>query len=355
MNLIKPHRLFRLMLVCGLCVLLAILFPAKRAHAQTMQSMASYQGKDREQKLMEAAQKEGSLLLYTAMPREYVNMLNEPFEKKYGIKVTVWQAVGESILQRVLNESRSAPAVDVVHSTSTLLEALSRENVLQAIHSPVQKTLLPAALPKHHMYASDLQYVVVQAYNTNKVKKDDLPKTYEDLLDPKWKGKLSIEASDNDWLASVINDMGAEKGTQFFKDLVASNTLSVRQGHTLMVSLVAAGEVPLALTVYQYSAEQAKKKGAPVDWFAIEPAVSIFSGVGVAKKAPHPNAALLYYDYMLGPDAQAILAKIGYPPTSTLVESPVKGIKIKYLDGAALLDGQAKSESQFKTLINSRR
>ncbi|MDB5762995.1 MAG: putative transporter substrate-binding protein [Herminiimonas sp.] len=355
MNLITTHRLFRRTLACGLCLLLTATFPAKNAHSQTMQSMASYQGKDREQKLMEAAQKEGSLLLYTAMPREYVMRLNEPFEKKYGIKVKVWQAVGESILQRVLNESRSAPVVDVVHSTSTYLEALSRENVLQEIHSPVQKTLLPAALPKHHMYASDLQYVVVQAYNTNKVKKEDLPKTYQDLLDPKWKGKLSIEASDNDWLASVISDMGTEKGTQFFKDLVANNTLSVRQGHTLMVSLVAAGEVPLALTVYQYAAEQARKKGAPVDWFAIEPAVSIFSGIGVAKKAPHPNAALLYYDYMLGPDAQAILAKIGYPPTSTLVESPVKGIEIKYLDGAALLNGQAKSEAQFKTLINSSR
>jgi iron(III) transport system substrate-binding protein len=353
MNWINTSRLFRLAVFCGLS--LAAMFPISHANAQTLDSMANYQGKDREQKLMEAAKKEGSLLLYTAMPREYVSQLNNLFEKKYGVKVIVWQAVGESILQRVLNEARSAPTVDVIHSTSTLLEALSRENVLQEIHSPVQKTLIPAALPKNHMYASDLQYVLVQAYNTNKVKKEDLPKTYEDLLDPKWKGKLSIEASDNDWLQSVISDMGQAKGVQFFKDLVATNGLSVRDGHTLMVSLVAAGEVPMALTVYQYSAEQSKKKGAPIDWFAIEPAVSILSGVGVAKKAPHPNAALLYYDYMLGPDAQAILAKIGYPPTSTLVESPLKGIKIKYLDGAALLDDQAKSEAQFKTLINSSR
>jgi hypothetical protein len=124
MNLITTHRLFRRIFVCGLCLLLTAIFPAKNAHSQTMQSMASYQGKDREQKLMEAAQKEGSLLLYTAMPREYVLRLNEPFEKKYGIKVKVWQAVGESILQRVLNESRSAPVVDVVHSTSTYLTGL---------------------------------------------------------------------------------------------------------------------------------------------------------------------------------------------------------------------------------------
>jgi iron(III) transport system substrate-binding protein len=355
MKLNNTFRLFRRAVICGLglCMLATAMMPS--AKAQSIQSMAGYQGKDRDQKLMAAAQKEGSLLLYTAMPREYVTQLNDVFEKKYGVKVIVWQAVGEQILQRVINENRSAPAVDVIHSTSTLLEALARENVLQTIHSPVQKTLIPAALPKNHMYASDLQYVIVQAYNTNKIRKEDLPKSYQDLLDPKWKGKLSIEASDNDWLASVINDMGPEKGAQFFKDLVANNNLSVRVGHTLMTSLVAAGEVPLALTVYQYSAEQAKKKGAPVDWFAIEPAVSILSGVGVAKKAPHPNAALLYYDYMLGADAQAILARIGYPPTSTLVESPLTGVKIKYLDGAELLDNQAKSETQFKTLINSSR
>jgi iron(III) transport system substrate-binding protein len=355
MKLNNTFWLFRRAVICGLglCMLATAMMPS--AKAQSIQSMAGYQGQDREQKLMEAAKKEGSLLLYTAMPREYVTQLNDVFEKKYGVKVIVWQAVGEQILQRVINENRSAPAVDVVHSTSTVLEALARENVLQTIHSPVQKTLIPAALPKNHMYASDLQYVLVQAYNTNKIKKEELPKTYQDLLDPKWKGKLSIEASDNDWLASVINDMGPEKGTQFFKDLVANNNLSVRVGHTLMTSLVAAGEVPLALTVYQYSVEQARKKGAPVDWFAIEPAVSILSGVGVAKKAPHPNAALLYYDYMLGMDAQAILARIGYPPTSTLVESPLTGVKIKYLDGAELLDNQAKSETQFKTLINSSR
>lgn len=355
MKLNDTFRMVRRAVIFGLgvCMLSATMLP--HAKAQSMEAMAHYQGKDREQKLIEAAKKEGTLLLYTAMPRIYAKQLNDKFEEKYGVKVVIWQAVGESILQRVLNESRSAPTVDVIHSTSTLLEAMAREGVLQTIHSPVQKTLIPAALPKSHMYASDLQYVIVQAYNTNKVKKEDLPKSYQDLLDPKWKDKLGIEASDNDWLTSVISDMGQEKGAKLFKDMVINNGLSVRTGHTLLTSLVTAGEVPLALTVYQYSVEQAKKKGAPVDWFAIEPAVSILSGVGVAKKAPHPNAALLYYDYMLGPDAQAILAKIGYPPTSTLVESPLKGLKIKYLDGADLLDGQAKSEAQFKALITGNR
>jgi iron(III) transport system substrate-binding protein len=348
--------------VCALSVIslasltsLIVMIPLA-AHSQTLQAIASYEGPDRQQRLIEGAKKEGSLLLYTAMPREYLMQLNEPFEKKYGIKVNVWQAIGETILQKVLNEDRSSnPVVDVIHSTSTMLEALQRENVLQEVHSPAQKSLIPAALPAHRKYASDLQYVIVQAYNTDKVKKEDLPKNYEDLLQPKWKGKLGIEASDNDWLASVVDDMGTAKGVQFFKDLMTNNAMSVRQGHTLMTKLVVAGEVPLALTVYQYSVEQARKKGAPVDWFAIEPAVSVLSGIGVARKAPHPYAALLYYDYMLSPEAQTILAKIGYPPTSTEVESPLKGIKIKYLDAASLLENQEKSEAQFKTILNTKR
>ena len=144
----------------------------------------------------------------------------------------------------------------------------------------------------------------VQAYNTKLVKKESLPKTYKDLLDPKWKGKLGIEAKNQDWFASVVDIMGGgEAGLKFFRDLVATNGISVRQGHTLLNNMVVSGEVPLALTVYNYMPEQAKKKGAPIDWFALEPAVARSNAVGVARRAPHPNAALLFYEYLLGEGA----------------------------------------------------
>jgi len=152
-------------------------------------------------------------------------------------------------------------------------------------------------------------------------------------------------------MSSVIADMGSAKGIKFFRDLVANNGLSVRSGHPLLTNLVASGEVPLALTVYQYSVEQAKKKGAPIDWFVIEPAVSITNGIGVAKRAPHPHAALLFYDYIISPDAQRILAKIGYVPTNVKIESPIKGVKPKLLDAATLLDKQEKSTSLFEQII----
>lgn len=340
-------------LFCALSLALVVI----PAQSQTLQTLATYDKPDRQQYLIQGAKKEGSVTVYAAMPRIYFNQLIEPFEKKYGVKVNYWQATGETILQKVVHEANGGISnADVIHSTAVVLEALVAENMLQEIHSPVHKSLIPAAVPAHRLYASTLQYVLVQAYNTGKVKKEDLPKTYEDLLAPKWKGQLAMEADDAEWMSSVIKDMGEAKGVQYFKDLVANNSLSVRKGHTLLVNLVASGEVPLALTVYQYSVEQMKKKNAPIDWFAIEPAVSVMSGIGVAKKAPHPFAAILFYDYMLSPEAQTIIARrLGYVPTSTAVESPLKGVRLKYLDGADLFKDQDKSSAQMQAIFKTTR
>ena len=168
-----------------------------------------------------------------------------------------------------------------------------------------------APFPAHRQWAATLLSVWVQAYNTKLIKRESLPKTYKDLLDPKWKGKLGIEGKDEDWFASVVDVMGGgETGLKFFRDLVATNGLSVRQGHTLLNNLVISGEVPLALNIYNYMPEQAKKKGAPIDWFAIEPAIARSNGVGVARHAPHPNAALLFYEYLLG-EATAVFRQHG--------------------------------------------
>ena len=306
-------------------------------------------------KLVEAARKEGSLLLYTTTPTEYLKELVEPFEKLYGIKVHVWRARSEVILQRVINEARgNKPLVDVVQSIAPPMEALQREGLLLAVNSPQHAQLLSGSVPAHQGWASTLRYVFVQAYNTGKVGKDELPKTYADLLHPRWKGRLGMESSDHEWTSSVIKDMGEEAGQRFFRELVRGNGLSVRTGHPLLTNLTVSGEVPLALTVYQYSVEQAKKKGSAIEWFAIEPAVAIADGMGVAKKAPSPNAALLFYEYMLGVDAQRVLARIGYVPTHTQVESPLKGVKVKLLDGAALLDEQDKSSARYEALLQGR-
>src|SRR4030095_4727313 len=181
----------------------------------------------------------------------------EAFEKKYGVKASIWRAGSEAVLNRALQEARAGRhTVDVVETNGPELESLSREQILQMVKSPHHKALISPAIRPHGEWVGTRLNVFVQAYNTRLVKKEELPKTWEDLLNPKWKGKLGIEQEDSDWLAGVFSDIGEAKGRKVFKEITAANRISVRKGHTLLTQLVVSGEVPLALTVYNYKAEQ---------------------------------------------------------------------------------------------------
>jgi iron(III) transport system substrate-binding protein len=276
-----------------------------------------------------------------------------PFEKKTGIKVTVWRAGTDKVLQRAIAESRAGRHdFDVVHFGSPEMEALAREKILKPVDSPVHADLAPGSVPKHREWAATILSVWVQAYNTSLVRKADLPKTYQDLLDPKWKGKLGIESKNDDWFATVVQLMGGEeKGLAFFRELVAKNGISPRHGHTLLNNMVISGEVPLALTVYNYMPEQAKRKGAPIDWFAIEPAVARSNAVGIARQAPHPAAAMQFYEYLLGPEGQKAMVSIDYVPTNTKVASPLTGVKIVQTDPVRSLDESAKWSKLFEEIV----
>jgi iron(III) transport system substrate-binding protein len=280
-----------------------------------------------------AAKAQESLMVYTTTPEEYMRRLTAPFEKKHGVKVNLWRARSEAISQRVIIEARAGThVVDVIQSIAPSVEALKREKLLRGD------------------WAATLIYVFVQAYNTSKVRRDELPKTYAELAQPRWKGMLGIESSDHEWFSAVVRGMGEERGVALFRELMA-NGLTVRTGHPLLTQLVASGEVPLALTVYNYAPEQLKKKGAPIDWFAIEPAVGIPDAIAVAARAPRPAAAALFRDYMLGEEAQRIIADIGYVPTHKGVASPLRQTKVQVLDPAALLDEYDRSLGLFQDVV----
>jgi len=329
---------------------LALAVAAAPAHAQ---ALFDYQGADRMEKIVAAAKKEGTLTLYTTIAEKDLAAIIKPFEDKYGVKVNVWRAGTDKVLQRTIQEARAGRHdVDAVHFGSPEMEALAREKILAPITSPVHKDLIAGSVPGHREWAATILSVWVQAYNTGALRKQDLPKTWEDLLDPKWKGKLGIEAKDDDWFATVVQELGGEqKGLEFFRELAAKNGISVRKGHTLLNNMVISGEVPLALTVYNYMPEQAKKKGAPVDWFVIPPAIARSNAVGVARQAPHPNAALLFYEYLLGPDGQQAMAKIKYVPTNTKVKSPLEGVKIVQTDPIRSLDESQKWSRLFDEIV----
>jgi iron(III) transport system substrate-binding protein len=318
-------------------------------------SLATYEGADRMEKIVAAAKKEGTLTLYTTIAEKDLPVLIKPFEQKYGIKVNVWRAGTDKVLQRTLVEySAKRREVDVIHFGSPEMEALAREQVLLPVASPAYRDLVQGAVPAHHEWAATLLSVWVQAYNTTLVKKADLPRTYQDLLAPRWKGKLGIEAKDQDWFESVVQIMGGtEPGLKFFRELVARNGITPRSGHTLLTNMVVSGEVPLALTVYNYMPEQAKKKGAPIDWFALEPAVARSNAVGVARYAPHPAAALLFHEYMLT-EAQQLMTAIDYVPTNTRVASPLKGVRILITDPIRTLDEADKWTALYDDTVIKR-
>ncbi|RXZ38438.1 extracellular solute-binding protein [Oxalobacteraceae bacterium CAVE-383] len=315
-------------------------------------SLLNYSGADRADKLLAAAKKEGGLTLYTSIAEKDIPPLRDGFEKKYGIKLTVWRAGSDKVLQRSLTETGAKRyEVDAIHIGAPEMEALHREQILQPVTSPVFKNLIQDAVPKHKDYASTMLTVWVQAYNTNLIKKADLPKSYEDLLDPKWKGKLGIEAEDADWFATVATGMGEAKGIKLFRDIAATNGISVRKGHSLLTNLIAAGEVPLGLTVYNYMPTGVAKKGGPIDSFVIEPAIARANAVGIARHAPHPASALLFYEYLIGPEGQKILASLDYVPTNTTVPSPMKGTKIKVEDPVMTLDGMTKWTKIYNEML----
>jgi iron(III) transport system substrate-binding protein len=325
---------------CAAWLIVFVLVTAGCGSGTEKTATTFYDGPDRLTKIAAAARQEGSLTLYTTIAEKDIATLVDPFEANYGVKVTVWRAGTDKVLQRTVAEAAAGRYdVDVIHFGSPEMEALSREKILQPVTSPVHQDLLPGSVPTHGEWAATLLSVWVQAYNTKLVSKDSLPQTYADLLDPKWKGKLGIEAKDQDWFASVVDVMGGrETGLGFFQQLAAGGGVSVRLGHTLLTNMVISGEVPLALTVYNYMPEQAKKKGAPIDWFALEPAIARSNAVGVARHAPHPNAALLFYEYLLGEEAQRSFVSMDYVPSNTKVASPLEGVRILQTDPVRTLD-----------------
>jgi iron(III) transport system substrate-binding protein len=275
-----------------------------------------YRGSDRDQRLVAKAREEGVVTLYTSMSTTESGPLAQAFEKKYGVKVQLWRALSENVLQRAVSETRAGRrAMDVVETNAPQVEAMAREQVVAPFFSPHFADLRPWALPPHRLWVSDRANLWVTGYNTQKLKREELPTTLDGFADPKWKNRLSIEATDSDWMYGVISYLGEERGLEFFRKLAALKP-QMRKGHILVAQLVAAGELPICLTIYSGNADSIKSKGGPIDWLAVEPLVGRPQAVALAKNAPHPNAALLFADFVLSREGMQLLNDMGRLPSS---------------------------------------
>ena len=342
----KPHS-----------ILLALAF-AGAAAAQVPPDLASamqLSGDARNRALVEGAKKEtGAVMVYHSTQTEDLQPVFDAFTKKYGIKVVDWRSSSENVVQRVIGETRAGKReVDFIENNSPEMEALRREKMLMRIETPYYADMRPGTLGAHHEYATSTMDIFVQAYNTEKVRPDELPKTFQDLANPRFKDRLAIEAEDFAWFGTLLASLGEAQGVKLFTDAVAANGMSVRKGHTLLANLVASGEVPIGLTVYNYKPTQLKKKGAKIDAIVLQPAIAQLHAVAVTARSTRPFSAVLLYDFFLS-EGQPILAAKDFVASSRNVPSPYGDMPVKFIDPGETLEKQVQWQKQFDAIFVKR-
>ena len=292
-----------------------------------------------------------TVVLYTSLAPTESGPLAQAFEKKTGIKVEVWRALSEKVVQRALTEARAKRyAVDVIETNGPEMEMLAREQLFAELKSPYLADLPPAAIPKHRQWIPDRLNFFVVGYNTQKVRRDELPKDYRGFLEPKWKGRLGIEATDSEWMATLVKRWGEKEGFDYFRKL-ADMRPDVRKGHVLLAELIAAGEIPVGLTVYNSNAESFKRKGAPIDWLPVHPVVARPQGIAILKNAPHRPAAQAFVDFVLSPEGQELFNSMGRVPVSTKVKTHLNQFEYTLVDAAIVLDEQEKWTREWDKLF----
>jgi iron(III) transport system substrate-binding protein len=247
--------------------------------------------------LVERAKREGEVVYYASMNLSEANALIEEFEKRYPfIKVKLNRTGSEKLLTKVMAEHRAQKlSADVIQTVEFSMHLFGRRGVL-AHYVPPENAQFPSAFKEEGFWTTVYYNPYVIAYNTRFVQPVASPKTYEDLLDPKWKGKMQI--------------MGQERGLKYMRDL-ARQHLSPREGHELLAQLVAAGEGQIDVNIPIASVERMKEKGAPIDWTSGGPAPAIMVGIGISAQAEHPNAAKLYTNFVLSREGQKLMKTPG--------------------------------------------
>lgn len=335
----------------ALQVIVACVAACVAAATSANEAVYRYRGADRDSRLLENARKEGSVVLYTSLAPTESGPLGQAFEKKTGVKVEIFRTISEKVVQRALTEAKAGRnAFDVVETNGPEMEVMAREKIFAEFQSPYLVDIPQNAIPAHRQWIPDRVNFFVVAFNTTKVRRDELPKNYQGFIDQRWRGRLGIEATDAEWMATLVKLWGEGPGMAYFRNL-AEMKPDVRKGHVLLAELIAAGEIPVGLTVYNSNAESLKRRGAPIDWLPVEPVVGRPQGIALARNAPHPHAALLFVDFVLSPEGQELLNSMGRVPVSTKVKTDLNRFPYTMVDPVTVLDEQDKWNKLWEGLF----
>ncbi|HWH78768.1 MAG TPA: extracellular solute-binding protein, partial [Candidatus Binatus sp.] len=205
---------------------------------------------------------------------------------------------------RVVTEARAGRhLVDIVGVSRLNMMSLVQRGLMLSYEAPERRYFDAAFKDQRGFWTAFYVNPEVLAYNTHMVTAAGAPKNYQELLEPRWRGKLVLEQTAVEWFASLVQFWGEERGVAYMQSLAKQN-LKTLNGNTLITQLVAAGEHAVAISLNGPRVELTKQRGAPIDWNALDPIVVDAVTVGIAAKSPHPNAAKLYLNFVLSKEVQ---------------------------------------------------
>lgn len=312
-------------------------------------------GDARTQKLVELAEEEGELSLYTS--NTDMQDIVDAFTDTYDLDVNVYRGNSESVLQRVLQESAAGyRGVDLVETNSGELDVLAKEGLLYDYEGELRDAVRPEG--QKDGWTADRFNVFVVAWNKSKVKKGSEPTSVEDFTKPEWKGRVSMEVGDVDWFATMYNyylEQGRSEAEvdELFKK-IAGNAKIVK-GHTVQAELLAAGEFDAGVSLYSHSTDSGEQEGQPITWHPasdtpIQPLVIRPNGAGLMGTAEHPAAAMLFLDFLLSDGQKAIsdANRVGSIPTD---DDPLEGLEVIPVDEELMLNEAEAWSDKYADIV----
>jgi iron(III) transport system substrate-binding protein len=275
--------------------------------------LASWSQTGPDPKLIEGAKKEREVVWYTTTSLETSKIIVDVFQKKFPFVNTVFYRTGVAPLtSRVLLEARAGKHDwDVLSGGGELFVPIMEKGLIAQYRSPETRMIDEDLVDKQGYWTAYTVTTFVLGFNTKMVKKQDVPKSYDGLLDPKWKGqKIGVDTSAG-ILHGLLPGWGKEKALSYFRRLATQNPVP-KESTSLMVQLLSAGEMPLAIgSAHLY--ELFSRKGAPIDWIPLEPAVVRVVPTMLGAKSRHPSAAKLFYDFLISREGQEIIRSFNRP------------------------------------------
>jgi iron(III) transport system substrate-binding protein len=314
----------------------------------TVSQLALYQGADREKILIEGAKKEGAFTLYDS--HTWFRTIAKEFEKKYPfIKVSEFRTDGRNLIKRALEEIAAGQYIaDVIATTTEQMAIMKREGVFQEYTSADARCYPDDVKVKGKngfYYIGHYETYNSLGFNTSMIPPAEAPKTMSDLLNPKWKGKMSIVSTTTGtrWIGNTLNVMGRE-----FLEKMADQEVKVQNmSGAGLAGLVVSGEVPLSPTIFDANIHTAKQKGAPVEWRPLEPVVTTVSYSGLTLKPTHPHAALLFLEYLHSKEGQQLIMKGGLWSPREDIATLEQKFKKSYIDEKYSLDEAEKKFAEW--------